>query len=236
MSRKMTGPSDERPKKSMLHLILDFDGTITTADTTHLLGRLAAENPYYDMFHNRRTRVWDRVVQDYMADLRGHEAQYSKEANDGDESHTGKKNGVDSGLTIKTIKEEIAYQQSLAEVEQRSLDRVLASKLMQGICDSLPWESGALMMCKEKEVIVRPGFWDLVAAVRLSGAYWGVVSVNWSSAWIRGVLKSSYGIKGQGEDVSFPGDVAQGVIEELPVLSNDIQDSDGSIRGPMVRI
>ncbi len=86
-----------------------------------------------------------------------------------------------------TLAKEIGYYRSLKLVETRSFERVSRSALFNGISDN-EWEEFGRNAVKKGDVVVREGFSDFVKKVEMLGGIWGVVSVNFSSHFIRGVL------------------------------------------------
>lgn len=151
--------------------ILDFDGTITTKDTTSILFNFtltARASEGQDL-----TAARDEILAKYSEDSSKHTKDYSPRKEQ-----------------RNTIAQEIEYYRSLSDVENRSFERVSRSGLFRGIASN-EWESFASDVVKKGDVVIRAGFSDFVEKVEKSGGIWGVVSVNFSSYFIRGVLASA---------------------------------------------
>lgn len=174
--------------------ILDFDGTITEKDTIGVLARSAIE-------WQQRTKgvdmrgVWEQIVTAYGRDLDHHVAKYKP---------------VEEDRT--TTEEEEQYLRSLREVEERSFGRVSDSELFKGMGRDA-WEDVGRQAVEKGDVVVRKGFTEFVRRVREQGDRWGIVSVNFSGPFIRGVVQASAG------------------PEEVEILANS-SDEDGILLGP----
>ena len=90
----------------------------------------------------------------------------------------------------KTLNQEVEYYRSFKSVETRSFERVSRSSLFKGISNE-EWEVFGNDAVKNGDVVVRDGFHDFVKKLETEGGIWGVVSVNFSSYFIRGVLASA---------------------------------------------
>lgn len=148
--------------------ILDFDGTITTKDTISTLFNFALStraSKGQDL-----SPVRDEILAKYSEDYSKHVKDYSP-----------------AKEQRNTIAKEIGYYRSLRDVENRSFERVSRSGLFKGITDN-EWEGLGRDAVKKGEVVVREGFGDFVKKVKMLGGIWGVVSVNFSNHFIRGVL------------------------------------------------
>lgn len=155
--------------------ILDFDGTITTKDTISTLAKFGIASQKangYDL-----TAAWDEIVARYGEDYSKHITSYNPAKRE-----------------RKTLAEEIAYCRSLKDVELRSFERVGKSGIFRGIADG-QWENFGRDAVHGGDVKVRKGFDNFVERISTSGGLWGVVSVNFSSKFIRGVLEASAGLK-----------------------------------------
>ncbi len=187
-----------------IHLILDFDKTITTKDTIQLLGAISYE-------YNHRpggpkglwpTSRWNECVEAYQKEYNAHIASYSPKEAD-----------------RITIEAEIVFQRSLRDVETRSVERISSLKFFVGIGKE-DWKQAAEKeMRKERGLEVRKGWKDVVRRVEESGneGRWGIVSVNWCDWWIRGVVGEALG----GEKRA----------QEMTLLSNCIRPESGLIVG-----
>lgn len=178
--------------------ILDFDGTITTKDTIDFLFKSALS------FHKEKghdmTKAWQEIIAAYGQDYETHVGRYKPPKEE-----------------RNTIEKEVEFYRSLREVEERSFERVSKSRIFKGISEE-KWEELGSQAVKNGEVILREGFSQFIESVKSAKSRWGVVSVNFSSAFIRGVLGSIIGPES----------------EEIRILANK-PDEDGVLKGPKTR-
>lgn len=188
--RKMSTATSSGPR---IHLILDWDGTITTSDTLHLVAGIGYKH------HNREDllsdagprpsqsgttlRPWKELVQAYTEDIKAHEAKYHIPAK-----------------SRKAVQEEVAYLASLVEVENRSVQRTEDSELFKGVTreevesaakDAL--QSGAVELYKgwEKLLQIAGGPSRGTESEGNGDVKISVVSVNWSRMFIESCLRQS---------------------------------------------
>jgi len=178
-----------------MHIILDFDGTVTEQDTIGALASCAIG------FHQQDrgldpSLAWAHILAEYAADHSRHAALYQPKEPD-----------------RITLRQEIDFLRSLREVELRSLGRVHDSGLFAGLSPS-ELERAGRDAVRRGEVRVRKGFGDFVReAARDRRHDISVVSVNWSTSFVRGVLSTA------------------GV--ELDIVANEVGGSEGGrILGP----
>ncbi|KAF2842831.1 hypothetical protein M501DRAFT_922655, partial [Patellaria atrata CBS 101060] len=153
-----------------LHLILDFDGTLTTRDTLHILGRLGSRkhiNPSED--------PWTSIVSAYTSDFAAHAASYRPTPED-----------------RRTIEQEIAWFASLESVEHRSVERVEQQKLLAGVT-SADIKRAAGDAIASGEVRLREGWQEMLVGLyrRRKSVRIAILSVNWSVTFIRKTLYSA---------------------------------------------
>ncbi|KAE9381365.1 hypothetical protein N431DRAFT_424928 [Stipitochalara longipes BDJ] len=177
--------------------ILDFDGTVTTKDTISTIFKISVSVQACRGEH--ATVIRDNILSEYSED-------YSKHVN----------NCSPAKEDRKTLAEEVKYYQSLHGVENRSFERVSRSRIFSGISHN-DWEVSGRSVVSNGEVAIREGFREFIETVERSGDSWGVVSVNFSSHFIRGVLTGA-GVESSNVDV----------------LANQAGD-DGIIQGPETR-
>ncbi|KAL8420220.1 hypothetical protein RB594_003124 [Gaeumannomyces avenae] len=231
-----------------MDIVLDFDGTITAKDTIACLGAFAVsrqqqsqqqqqqqQQHHYDDHgghptttttttttteHHQdsaststsRQATWDWIVSSYAADHARHAAAFEPAEAD-----------------RRTVAAERAFLASLRAVDGASAARVARSRLFVGCTDAHLFEAGrdAVRASAGAAAAFRPGFAaflrDAAGGGGGGGATVSVLSVNWSAAFIRGVVSMCDGPGGDG---------AAAVVSE--VISNDIM-ADGSIGGPPVR-
>lgn len=177
-------------------VLLDFDGTITTADTLDaLVSAATAHRPA--SLPALAPGTWDAVVDAYSVDYDAHVAAYRPIEAD-----------------RKTAEEELAFLDSLKPVERASLARVDASGMFAGFGKG-EFEGFGREALGSGDVKVRAGFGGFVKEVMGKGAEVGLVSVNWSGEWVRGVVEAA----GAGEGVDVR-------------MVNEIKGPDGVIEGP----
>ncbi|KAH8815246.1 hypothetical protein F5884DRAFT_665032 [Xylogone sp. PMI_703] len=197
-----------------LSIVLDFDGTITTKDTITTLFTFAlsrqkskSKTDYTSVYNND---ILAKYAQDYTSHIR----TYTTPA-----------------PSRRTLEQEIAFQRSLGDVEVRSFARVSQSGIFRGIAPG-EWEEAGREAVRagrsrdhgEDVVVIRPGFGDLVRKVEEDGgdgARWGIVSVNFSEEFVRGVVSAALG---DGEENGSSS-------REVDILANCAEE-DGCIRGP----
>lgn len=195
-----------------LQVIFDFDGTITTNDTIEPLVQsvLAFHNP--SQSRTPEAEAWSNCKSQYLADLSAHYEKVNQEPSDG-VAVTGP-----GGL-----EKEQRSLEALRDVEWASVERVGESGIFKGVSRESFREmgraaaAGDLQGGNDRVVVVREGFVEFVAWIRENRAEWGVVSVNWSWRWIRGVLDTVLGDVGGGDSMS--------------VKANDADGSTGMING-----
>ncbi|KUJ22385.1 uncharacterized protein LY89DRAFT_680520 [Mollisia scopiformis] len=162
-----------RGSSERIAVILDFDGTITTKDTISTLANIGLSSQKDQGIE--LSRAWASILSKYSEDYSNHIKAYRPVKEE-----------------RSTLEEELKYYRSLREIELKSFARVSNSGLFKGIED---WEKHGHDAVKEGQVIVRKGFQEFVTSLADCGIVWGVVSVNFSSDFIRGVLKATVGDK-----------------------------------------
>ncbi|MCJ1399694.1 hypothetical protein MMC11_002896 [Xylographa trunciseda] len=155
------------PHPPPLTLFLDFDGTLTHADTLAALASIPSSL--------RTTPAplppFSHFAHAYLAALAAHTAAYAPPA---------------PRRTTPAL--ELAFLAARRPVEAASVQRVEAAALFRGLrrADLL---CGAARAVRSGEVRVRAGWAALLRHVRArEGARVCVVSVNWSRAWVGAVL------------------------------------------------
>ena len=193
-------PSNTMPaQRRRFRLVLDFDGTITTEDTTAIIGRRCLEKA------KELARPGLAPAQ-LPKDMGYYSRQYFQEYKEWKESSTP------SSSKRKTIEEEILYLSRSRQVELNSFLRVRSAvyKVSGGIGD-FEQDPGLRdeFMTKAGREAVRSGevrvrdpdaLKSLVAKANEKGNRWGIVSVNWSRRFILGVLAESGVLKHENEE------------------------------------
>lgn len=179
---------------SRMHLIFDFDGTITTKDTIGHLASAAIAAQKLSRGANLQP-AWDSLVQAYLADYDAYRAKYTpKEAE------------------RTTIDQENLFLGGLRDVEKASLRRVGEAALFKDLATAAMRRIGADAV-ENGNIELRPGFGRIVKAARAHGWPVSIVSVNWSTDFIRGA-------------------VGELLREDDAVIANGTRHEDGTIYGP----
>lgn len=152
-----------------MRLIFDFDGTITEKDTISTLAK-AALAVQQDRHGKDLTPAWDQVVKDYIEDCRRYKKDYAIPEPE-----------------RRTVDEEIGYLAGSGDVEIASLERIARSGVFAGLDEEDLRKMGREVR-ESGQVGMREGFADLVNLAGEKEWLIGVISVNWSRAFIAGVL------------------------------------------------
>ncbi|POR31303.1 Uncharacterized protein TPAR_08503 [Tolypocladium paradoxum] len=173
-----------------MHLIFDFDGTITQKDTISEIVASAIDKLPTSR-HRGLQAAWDRVVQAYLADYKHYTANYQP-----------------AEAERTRLAQEARFLAGIKCVEEASLDRVGSSGVFAGLKPEDLYQMGVDAVDNGR-VVVRDGFKEIVELAGQRGWQTDVVSVNWSSAFIRGVLHPHH----------------------IPIAANDTS-TDGHIHNP----
>lgn len=152
-----------------MHLVFDFDGTITQQDTIGVLAdsAIAYQRHHHDI--DLRTE-WARVVEGYVADYRRYSLSHPVPADE-----------------RRSVDDEISFLAGSKLVEEESLDRVAAARIFRGLSAEQLRRAGEEAV-RGGQVKIREGFGELMARAGEKGWDVAVVSVNWSRAFIEGAL------------------------------------------------
>jgi thiamine phosphate phosphatase / amino-HMP aminohydrolase len=174
-----------------MSIFLDFDGTITARDTIGELAKAALR------IQSERgidlARQWDDVVKSYVREYDEHVDEYHIKEED-----------------RRQPEAEIEFLREMKTVELRSLDRINECAVFKGISEDDMWRAGRQVV-QDGSVSVRPGFKKFVQRRVKEGWRLWVISVNWSTAFIEGVLDCG----------------------DIHVIANHIRE-DGTIVGPEI--
>ncbi|PNY23737.1 Uncharacterized protein TCAP_06342 [Tolypocladium capitatum] len=152
-----------------MHLVFDFDGTITQKDTISELVASAVNKPPTSRQHGLQT-AWGRVVEDYLADYKQYTANHRP-----------------SEAERTSVAQEVRFLAGMKRVEEASLDRVGRSGVFAGLKPDDLYQAG-VDAAEAGRVEIRDGFREIVELAGQRGWQTDIISVNWSSAFIRGVL------------------------------------------------
>lgn len=199
-------------------VILDFDGTITTKDTIEPLVQSAISLqhpslPPSQLSQTPEAEAWSNCKSQYLADLSAHYEKENHKPSDGD--------AVTGPIGLEREQRSL---EALKDVEWASVQRVGESGIFRGFSRESFRDMGKAATADDPEggndraVAVREDFPEFVLwLVKKKRAQWGVVSVNWSWRWVRGVLEAAL------SDV--------GGFNGYPVVANDVDSSTGMIIG-----
>jgi thiamine phosphate phosphatase / amino-HMP aminohydrolase len=157
-----------------MQIVMDWDSTLTTHDTTPVIASIGYKNAARNEGAN--PKPWSWVEDAYLRDLKAHEDAYDPKP-----EHRG------------TIKEESAWLASLKYVERRSFQRLKDEDLFEGLSKD-DMEKGGMKGLRDGTVVLRPGWQEVLAMAipRQKGAEAlatvAIVSVGWSETFIRGCL------------------------------------------------
>jgi len=220
------------------HVILDFDGTITTDDTIETLVQtsISIKHPSLSSSKLRETheaKSWEECKKSYVQDLE----EYFKVLGRSGAEPLG-------NLNQNSIKAKEAFMDRLRPVELASIERVGRSEVFREVtpsqlrqrareltmADQPPMQhSNAIKDRKagEKEkILIRKRFREFIGEIETrSLRSWGVVSVNWSREWIRGALDAAL----DGEKGEKKRELER--VDMVPVMSNEINTATGAIEG-----
>ncbi|KAG9238791.1 hypothetical protein BJ875DRAFT_367032 [Amylocarpus encephaloides] len=183
------------PRKPLF--ILDFDNTITTKDTISALFSQVLK--FQGSLGSDLSEAHSEIISAYSSDLSAHLEKY-----------------IPKQERRRTLRDEILYQQSLLDVEMRSFERVGKSSIFKEI-DPEQWRSLGRQAVKDGDVQIRGGFDRFIRGPHGAAILWGIVSVNFSRNFIRGVIE---------EAASFRS------FEQVEIVSNETRPRDGTIIGP----
>ena len=175
--------------------VIDFDGTITTTDTIGILANCGIE--WQAKRGSDMKGVWEEIVRSYQTDYYDHVGDY----------RPGKEDR-------RTLEEETRYQRGLRAVEERSFGRVSRSRLFEDMGKQV-WENAGRQAVMSGDVTVRKGFMEFIRRLEEQAGIWGIVSVNFSDSFIRGVVVASAGFE----------------VKDVEILANS-PDEKGSLLGP----
>ncbi|KAL8726749.1 MAG: hypothetical protein Q9181_005943 [Wetmoreana brouardii] len=154
------------PRPTIIHLVLDFDGTLTRSCTLPLIYRIGREL-------NPSSPPWHTISEAYAHDYQSHESAYAP-----------------SALKRTSIREELTWLESLRDVEQKSMERVEATGVFRGV-GANDVRKGAEQSVRRGEVLPRKGWARVVEKVVGGKGMVGVVSVGWSAEFIRACLSAA---------------------------------------------
>lgn len=192
-----------------IHLMLDFDGTITNRDTMFAYGAIADAR---DVRLGRKptgSETFKGFGTAWMDDYTTHEQNYSPKQQD-----------------RKDIREEIAWLTSLAKVETASAARVEGSGFFRHVTkDDIQRASDSLL--RNERITFRNGWERLFSNFgpqqpghssdsTQPGLHISINSVNWSETFIRATMRNAAHRANLDPEVST-------VIEGMTITANDLE-------------
>ncbi|KAL9012444.1 MAG: hypothetical protein Q9173_002794 [Seirophora scorigena] len=175
-----------------VHLILDWDGTLTTSSTLPIIAQIG-----YDRNTSHPLPSWKTISDAYMSDLRAHTSIYSPPA-----------------AERNTIAQELHWLESLRDVERKSMERAETAGIFKHV-GSGDIQHAAEQAVKAGTVVLRDHSIHLVRRVLRDGGKVGVVSVGWSGEFIRCFLRTA--LEASKEETK---EVVK--VEDIDVRANDI--------------
>lgn len=176
--------------RNPIHLVLDWDGTLTKKDTMSFIADFAHQRDLrkHGVRLDDYTRDWETFAHSYLEDYKQHVLKY-----DADRS--------EKGYTPKMESERLA---SLQPVEEASMMRVMDSRFLEGLTRE-DVNAAAMKAVKDGKLELRKGWYELFKRVvtrdvdkhialptsRATIGKVSILSVNWSATFIRLALKNS---------------------------------------------
>ena len=203
-----SAPPAQHMSAHCLHLVLDFDGTLTTTSTLPII---------YNIGHrlNPSCPSWQSISQAYMED-------YDRLKS--------------TSVKPTTLSQELKWLESLRAIEYRSITRVEATNVFRNVSKEL-MHSAAATAVRDRQIEMRPGWEKLVKKAMERKGRVGIVSVGWSPDLIRGCLSASpdrVGAAGQDGNLEKGVDVALVDVRANNVLGGDGGKMDRSREAPSV--
>ncbi|KAG9628616.1 hypothetical protein KCU98_g5918, partial [Aureobasidium melanogenum] len=184
-----------------IHLILDWDGTLTRKDTLSLVGSIA-----YHASSSRSLPPWSDFVNGYTNDYTEHAARYEP---------------TSSART--TIDQERQWLASLTPIENKSVQRVESSCVFKGVKASHVDQVAASSIANG-DLRLRND-WDWLFQTLLSNAAnkISILSVNWSARFIRQSLLSA-----SSKLTSPVGETLISYVTSMDIKANEISNLDSA--------
>lgn len=138
-----------------VHLIVDWDGTLTTSSTLPLIAQIG-----YNRNASSALPSWKLISEAYLSDYRGHASAYKPAASD-----------------RKTVKQELEWLESLRDVERKSMERAEVAGIFKGV-ETKDVQRAAEQAVREGRVVLREDGVRMVKKVLQDGGKVGVISVG----------------------------------------------------------
>lgn len=186
-----------------VHLVLDWDGTITHKDTLHFLGKICADNALArsnkqdDEPTATAGASWDELVKAYSDEYSSHAVHY-----------------VPKKTQRSTIAEEKEWLASIDPVESRSIRRVEKAGVFKGVTTAAV-KDAAVKAVESGELALRNGWADAL----VQGSKITILSVNWSATFIRESLLAAVAKESDAE-------LLQKAVAGIDIIANEIDGLD----------
>ena len=151
-----------------MHWFLDWDGTVTTRDTLSVLASIG-----YSKNRNENLPPWSHFLEAYESDHAAHRAKHKAE-----------------GQVTTSLRDILAWQESLVDVERASVERVERSGIFANVTTA-DIDNAAKDAMQSRGVILRPGLDALVKAIHERDECITIVSLNWSARFIQSCLANA---------------------------------------------
>lgn len=192
-----------------VQLILDFDGTLTTKDSLHLVAEAGYRRQRYSGAEPQPA-PWKVISKAYECDYTAHEIKYGR-----------------SGFMEGSVRKEFEWLDSLSAVESASADRAFDA----GIFDNVTMQDMELAAADSllsRKIDLRPGWSDLLAQVnrinRRTATHMSdplllqVISVNWSRWFVWSVMhRATLSLEKSSVEID-----ARDAVEKLAIYANEV--------------
>jgi hypothetical protein len=182
-----------------IHLLLDWDGTLTRKDTLSLVGSIA-----YYANPDKSLPPWSHFANGWMTDYTEHASRYEPTTS-----------------TRTTLNQERQWLASLASIENKSVHRVESSGIFKHVKASHVGHIAASSV-KSGDLQLR-SHWNSLIYTLLSNPSnkIGILSVNWSARFIRQSLLSA------SLNLTFPeNEILSSYVQTMEIDANEISNLD----------
>ncbi|KAI7855073.1 HAD-like domain-containing protein [Circinella umbellata] len=143
-------------------ILVDFDETITTLETTPLLGQFGLDYQKSNNKNSNSSLSWHYFVDSYM--------------NDYNQIKTTLPSSIDITNRLKKLR----------HAEEASLTRIHAHHVFQGLTRELIFNQAKHLGPK----LLKPNVLETLKSIKNKKDNLRIISINWSKDWIRGILNS----------------------------------------------
>ncbi len=147
---------------------LDWDGTMTTADTLSVVVSIG-----YNKNQHQKLPPWTYFTDTYLSDYKAHNAKHQLKER-----------------PSTSIQEFLSRQESLVEVERASVERVERAGIFANVTNA-DIDNVAKEAIQSRRVLLRPGLVSLIQRIKERGDSATIISVNWSARFIHACLETA---------------------------------------------